>query len=93
MSEYQVELDAYAGPLDLLLYLIKEAEVDVYDIPISKITDRYLEHLEEIRRIDLNRAGEFLVVASQLMEVKAKMLIPREQIDMDDVEDPRASLV
>lgn len=91
--DYRVELDAYAGPMDLLLYLIKEAEVDIYDIPIADVTDRFLEHLEAIRKIDLNRAGEFLVLASQLMEIKAKMLIPRETIDMEEVEDPRASLV
>ena len=92
-TEYRVELDAYAGPLDLLLFLIKEAEVDIYDIPISDVTNKYLEHLEAIQKIDLNRAGEFLVVASQLMEIKAKMLIPRETLDLDDVEDPRSSLV
>ena len=93
MTDWRVDLDAYAGPLDLLLFLIKEAEVDIYDIPIAVITDRFLEHLEQIQKIDLNRAGEFLVVASQLMEVKAKMLLPRETIDLDDVEDPRSSLV
>ena len=91
--DYRVELDAYAGPMDLLLYLIKEAEVDIYDIPVAEITDKYLGHLEAIEKIDLNRAGEFLVVASQLMEIKAKMLIPRETIDLDDVQDPRAGLV
>ena len=91
--DYRVELDAYAGPMDLLLFLIKEAEVDIYHIPIAVITDRYLEHLEVIEKIDLNRAGEFLVLASQLMEIKAKMLIPRETIDMDDTEDSRLGLV
>lgn len=91
--DYRVELDAYAGPMDLLLYLIKEAEVDIYDIPVGTITEKYLKHLEAIEKIDLNRAGEFLVLASQLMEVKAKMLIPRETIDMEETEDPRSGLV
>ena len=91
--DYRVELDAYAGPMDLLLYLIKEAEVDIYDIPIADVTNRYLEQLEAIQKIDLNRAGEFLVLASQLMEIKAKMLIPRETLDLEEQEDPRAGLV
>lgn len=75
--EYRVSLDVYSGPLELLLYLIKRNEVDIKDIPIAKITEQYLAHVDIIRRIDINLAGEFLVMAATLMEIKSRMLIPR----------------
>ena len=91
---YKVKLDVFEGPLDLLLYLIQKEEVDIYDIPISKITDQYLEYLELMQLLDLNIAGEFLVMAATLMHIKSKMLLPPDQTDQEEAEeDPRAELV
>ncbi len=76
MHDYRVELDVYHGPLDLLLYLIRRDEVDIHDIPISHITEQYLAYLQTIKSLDINLAGEFLVMAATLMEVKSAMLSP-----------------
>jgi len=92
---YKVKLEVFEGPLDLLLYLIKKEELDIYDIPITKITDQYLEYLELMQLLDLNIAGEFLVVAATLIHIKSKVLLPPDPtdgIEMED-EDPRAELV
>ncbi len=91
---YRVKLEAFEGPLDLLLYLIKRDEVDIYDIPISNITEQYLEQVRLLESLDLEVAGEFLLMASMLMRIKAKMLLPR-QIDDDEEDegDPRNELV
>jgi segregation and condensation protein A len=78
-SEYRVQLDAFEGPLDLLLYLIRRAEVDVTDVPIAELTDQYLSYLSQIDRIDIDTAGEFLVMAATLMEIKSRMLMPPEE--------------
>jgi segregation and condensation protein A len=75
-DEYQVSLDAFCGPLDLLLYLIRQAELDVDDIPIARITDQYLQCLERVDEIDVEAAGEFLVMAATLMEIKSRALMP-----------------
>ena len=103
--EYRVELDVYSGPLDLLLFLIKRDELDIYDIPISKITDSYMSYIQELRTmsrehgLDINVAGEFLVMAATLMEVKSAMLLPRQVAEGDgaqttqDLTDPRYELV
>ncbi len=95
MSEegYTVALDIYRGPMELLLHLIQENELDIYDIPISVILEQYLGRLERMKEVDLNLAGDFLVMASRLMEIKSKMLIPREEIPEEEEEDPRADLV
>ena len=92
---YKVKLDTFEGPLDLLLYLIQKEEVDIYDIPIAKITDQYLEYLELLKLLDLSIAGEFLVMAATLMHIKSKMLLPPEPIEGAELpeEDPRAELV
>jgi len=91
---YKVDLDVYSGPLDLLLYLIKKNEVDIYDIPIAAVTEQYLEYLNLLRDLDINVAGEFLVMAATLMLIKSRMLLPREVISVDeDEEDPRMALV
>jgi len=90
---YRVELDAYAGPLDLLLYLIRKEEVDVYDIPIARITEQYGQHLDLLSELNVNVAGEFLVMAATLMEIKSRMLLPREEGLEEEEEDPRAELV
>lgn len=91
---YKVKLDVFEGPLDLLLYLIQKEEVDIYDIPIAKITDQYLEYLELMQLLDLNIAGEFLVMAATLMHIKSKLLLPPDQSEEEKAEeDPRAELV
>ena len=95
MSEYRVDLEAFSGPLDLLLYLIKQEEIEITDIPISYICDRFLEELETMERLDLEAAGDFLVLASTLMLIKSRMIIrPAEEADEDEEwEDPRLELV
>jgi segregation and condensation protein A len=80
--EYRVELDVYNGPLDLLLYLIKKDELDIYDIPIARITDSYIKYVEMLKRIsgdglDINVAGDFLVLAATLIEIKSAILLPK----------------
>jgi len=92
---YNVELDVYRGPLDLLLYLIRRAEVDVYDIPIAEITAQYLAYIDLMREVNITVAGEFVVMAATLMEIKSKMLLPRGELDDldEEEEDPRADLV
>ncbi len=92
---YKVKLEVFEGPLDLLLYLIKKEELDIYDIPIAKITDQYLEYLEFMQLLDLSIAGEFLVMAATLMHIKSKLLLPPDQVEGEEKEeeDPRAELV
>lgn len=95
---YRVRLDAFEGPMDLLLHLIRKAEVDIHDIPIAMIAGQYIACLEGLERIDIEQAGEFLVVAATLMEIKSRMIQPveeREERDTsdDEGEDPRAELV
>ena len=92
---YKVKLEEFEGPLDLLLFLIKKDEIDIYDIPIAKVTEQYLEYLELIELLDLDIAGEFLVMAATLMHIKSKMLLPPEERPPEEVEeeDPRAELV
>lgn len=75
-SDYRVQLEAYAGPMDLLLYLVKRHEIDLHDIPIADLTEQYLRHLSVIEAIDVERAGEFLVMAATLLEIKSRMIMP-----------------
>ena len=81
---YRVKLQNFEGPLDLLLFLIKKNEVDIYDIPIAEITSQYLEYIEIIKLLDLESASEFILLAATLIRIKAKMLLPRPQIDEDE---------
>ena len=91
---YKVKLENFTGPLDLLLYFIRRDEIDVYDIPIAQITAEYMETLDMMQTLNLNVAGEFILMAATLMRIKAKMLLPKPQLgDEDEVEDPRAELV
>ncbi len=94
-KDYKVRLDVFEGPLDLLLYLIKKDEVDIYDIPIGKITEQYMEYLNVIRIMDLDIAGEFIVMASTLMLIKSRMLLPEDERPDEEEEDddPRWDLV
>ena len=96
MADYRVNLDIFAGPLDLLLYLVRKEEVDIYDIPLAKITDQYLRYLEILKQLDVDLAGDFLVMAATLMEIKSAMLLPKaepEQMTQDESGDPRAELI
>ncbi len=91
---YQVRLEVFEGPLDLLLFLIKKNEVNIFDIPVAQITEQYLEYLELMELMDLNISGEFLVMAATLMHIKSKMLLPPEEVpEEEEVEDPRVELV
>ena len=96
-GDYKLDLEVFEGPLDLLLYLIKKEEIDIYDIPIERVTAQYMEYLGLMRMLDLNIAGEFLVMAATLMMIKSRMLLPVE--DRGEVEaeeegpDPRWDLV
>jgi segregation and condensation protein A len=91
---YEIKLDIFEGPLDLLLYLIKKNEIDIYDIPIALITEQYLEHVEIMKSLNLDLAGEYLVLAATLLHIKSKMLLPvPEDEESDDDEDPREMLV
>ena len=89
-----VKLERFEGPLDLLLHLIKRDEIDIYDIPIAHITDQYLQYLELMRQLDLDVAGEFIVMAATLMRIKAKMLLPLPAVGEEEAPgDPREELV
>jgi segregation and condensation protein A len=91
-SAYSVKLDVFEGPLDLLLFLIKRDEIDIYDIPIAHIARQYLEYIELMKVLNLEVAGEFIVMAATLIRIKAKMLLPRT-VDEEEEEDPREELV
>jgi segregation and condensation protein A len=91
--DYEVKLDQFEGPLDLLLYLIRKQEINIYDIPISRITEQYLEYIKMLKFLNLELAGEFLVMAATLMRIKARMLLPRHDEAEDEEEDPREQLV
>lgn len=90
---YKIKLDHFEGPLDLLLFFIKRDELDIYDIPISKITKEFLEYVNLIKELDLETAGDFILMASTLMQIKARMLLPRELDEKGEEIDPRAELI
>ncbi len=96
MADYRVNLDIFAGPMDLLLYLVRKEEVDIYDIPIAKITDQYLQYIEMLKSLDVDLAGDFLVMAATLMQIKSAMLLPKanpDEVDGEELSDPRAELI
>ena len=92
---YEIKLDIFEGPLDLLLYLIRKNEIDIYNIPIALITEQYLEYLDLMRSLNLDLAGEYLVLAATLIHIKSRMLLPPVEGDdeTEEGEDPRAELV
>jgi segregation and condensation protein A len=92
---YEIKLDIFEGPLDLLLYLIRKNEIDIYNIPIALITEQYLSYLDLMRSLNLDLAGEYLVLASTLIHIKSKLLLPpdEENGEEDEGKDPRAELV
>lgn len=89
----EVKLDAFAGPLDLLLHLIEKNKVDIYDIPIVEITNQYLEYIKALETEDMDVMSEFLVMAATLVDIKCRMLLPAEVNEEGEEEDPRAELV
>lgn len=93
-NDLRFKLPAFEGPLDLLLHLIKENKIDIYDIPISLITRQYVEYLELMKELNLDIAGEFLVMAATLIQIKSKILLPPVETEAEEpIEDPRAELV
>ncbi|MDE1549376.1 segregation/condensation protein A [Jeotgalibaca caeni] len=93
-----LHLDAFEGPLDLLLHLIKELKVDIFDIPMTEITEQYLHHLRTMQELQLDVAGEYLLMAATLLEIKSRMLLPKKELTMEEDfyeegEDPRDELV
>jgi segregation and condensation protein A len=91
-ANYQIALPIFEGPMDLLLHLIRESKLDIYDIPIADITRQYLDAIELMRELNLEVAGEFLVMAATLIQIKSRMLLPPDE-DANKAEDPRAELV
>lgn len=89
----EVILEAFEGPLDLLLYLIKRQNLDVLDIPVAQITSQYMEYVDLMKSLNLELAAEYLVMAALLGEIKSRMLLPRQAEDEDDEHDPRAELI
>ncbi len=92
---YKIKLEIFEGPLDLLLYLVKKDHLNIYDIPIAKVTEQYMQYINLMQLLDLNIAGEFLVMAATLMQIKSKMLLPAEEGEgiQEEKEDPREELV
>ena len=91
-GDYRVELEVFSGPLDLLLYLIKKEEVDIYNIPIARITSQYLRYIEMMHGLNLEIAGEFVLMAATLIRLKARLLLPRDESDSEEI-DPREELI
>src|SRR5437667_9867492 len=93
-QQYKIHLPVYDGPLDLLLDLIRKQEIDIYDIPIARITQHYLDYLRMMQELDIKLAGEFLLMAATLIYIKSKMLLPADPLQIDGgPEDPRLELV
>ena len=93
-DQLKITLGEFEGPLDLLLYLIRQDQVNIYDIPVARITDEYLRYLQLMTELDLTVAGDFLVMAAQLIELKSRMLLPRDPLaPAEEIEDPRTELV
>lgn len=90
---YRVELPIFSGPMDLLLHLVKQQEVDIHDVMIATVLDQYLGHMEVLEALDLGDLGDFVVMASTLMEIKSKELLPREALDLEEELNPKDDLI
>lgn len=90
---FRVQLDMFSGPLDLLWYLVRKHELDILNIPIARVTDQYLEMLAVLEAIDVNAVGDFLELATRLMEIKSRMMLPRQEDEEEEVEDPRHDMI
>src|SRR5918912_2611016 len=97
MAEYKVKFEVFEGPLDLLLYLVKKEEVDIYEVNLTKVATQFIEYVELMKELDLDIAGEFLVMAATLMYIKSRELLPKnQQVETegeDEGEDPRWELI
>ena len=93
MGDYNYKLDVFEGPLDLLLHLIEKHKIEITDIPIVEITSQYLEYLDNWNHFDIHYSSEFLVMASTLLQIKSRMLLPKAEPEPEDAEDPRDELV
>ena len=96
--EYKIMIDEFQGPMDLLLHLIEKAEIDIYDIPINKISQQFIDYIDGMKTLNLDIASEFLLMAASLLEIKSKMLLPKEEVEDEEgflieEEDPREELV
>jgi segregation and condensation protein A len=91
--DYQVNLDIFRGPLDLLLYLVRREEIDIRDIPIARVAEQFKAYLDIMHLIDVERVGDFLVMAASLLEIKSKLLLPRPEESTEEMADPRLELV
>jgi segregation and condensation protein A len=93
-QDYRISLDVYGGPMDLLLYLVQKAEVDIFDVNIAEVVDQYVKYVDALKEIDIDSAGDFLAMAGRLLEIKSRMLLPRPQLSIDEeLIDPREELV
>src|SRR5436189_4504710 len=94
-DELQIKIGDFAGPLDLLLFVIRQEQANIFDIPIARITEKYLEYIQMMKRLDISVAADFLVMAATLIEIKSKMLLPRDPSVAEDeeIDDPRQELV
>jgi segregation and condensation protein A len=90
---FRVQLDMFSGPLDLLWYLVRKHELDILDIPIARVTEQYLEMITVLEAIDVNAVGDFLELATRLMEIKSRMMLPRQEDEEEAVEDPRHDMI
>src|SRR5699024_9025808 len=92
---YQVKLESFEGPLDLLLHLINKYEIDIYDIPVAEITAQYMAYIHTMQQLELNIASEYLVMAATLLEIKSKVLLPNPHVEIEEEyeEDPREELM
>ncbi len=95
MSDYEIKLAAFEGPMDLLMHLIDKNKIDIYDIPIAQLTAQYLEYLEQARKLDMELTSSFLVMAATLLLIKSRMMLPKppKETEEDEEEDPRMELV
>ena len=91
--DLEFKLQVFEGPLDLLLHLLDKNKVSIYDIPIVEITNQYMDYIRQMQKHDLNIVSEFMVMAATLLDIKSKMLLPAEESEEQDEEDPRAELV
>lgn len=90
---FRVELSIYRGPLDLLLYLVRKHEIDIADLPIARVAQQFIEYLEVLEQLDVNDVGDFLEMASTLVEIKSRLVLPRAEEAADEIDDPRDELV
>ena len=94
MEDYKIKLDAFEGPMDLLMHLIEKNKVDIYDIPVAELTRQYLDYLQKFREFNIEFASSFLVMAATLLQIKSRMMLPKtEKLTDEGEEDPRFELV